>query len=66
MPANHSRPPLIAGLWFLAAALALIAAGIPLLEGRAPNWGVAAPGLFCLVMGIASLSRREDPPGPSA
>jgi hypothetical protein len=49
-------------MWFLAAALAFIAAVIPALKKGAPNWSVAAPGAFFLVMGIAMWRRKQEPP----
>jgi hypothetical protein len=64
MNTQPSRGRLVAVLWFVAAALAFIAAGIPALKDGAPNWGVAAPGAFCLVMGIAALRRKQEPPTP--
>jgi hypothetical protein len=56
-----SQPPqgrLPAVLWFVAGALALIAAAIPALKDETPNWAVAAPGLFCVVMGFVSWPRK--------
>jgi hypothetical protein len=44
-------------LWLVAAALAFAAAGIRLAGDGAPNFGVAAGGLFCLVMGISTWFR---------
>jgi len=56
---NDSRKSrTVAILWFVAAGLAFIAVAIPLIGDRKPNWGVLAGGVFCLVMGIASLSRK--------
>lgn len=56
---------LVAILWFVAAGLAFLAVGIGLAADRDPKWSVAAGGLFCLVMGIATWSRRGQAP-PSA
>ena len=60
-----SRKRLVATLWFVAAGLAFIAGGIPFLNDQKPNWGVAGGGLFCLIMGIAAWSRRQQPPPPA-
>jgi hypothetical protein len=60
-----SRTRLVATLWFVAAGLAFIAVGIPFLSDREPNWGVAAGGLFCLIMGITTWLRRQQPPPPA-
>ena len=56
------RSRLVAILWFVAAGLAFVAVGIPYVGSREVNWGVAAGGLFCLVMGIASLGRKGPAP----
>ena len=55
MPTQGSRNRLVPVLWFVAAALAFVAAGIPALDGGRLNWKVAVPGIFCLVMGIAAM-----------
>lgn len=65
MANDSTKPRLVAILWFVAAALAFVAVAIPLTDHRPPNWGVLAGGSFCLVMGVASLSRKPQPP-PSA
>ena len=62
MVTQPPRTRLIAVLWFVAAGLAFVAVGIGFFGGREPNWGAAAGGLFCLVMGIASLARKGQPP----
>jgi len=59
MANQESRTRLVAVLWFVAAALAFIAAVIPALGDGTPNWGVAVPGLFCLIMGITTWSRKQ-------
>lgn len=59
------RTKLGAILWFVAAGLAFVAVGIPFFRDREPNWGVTAAGLFCLVMGIASLPRKGQTPPPA-
>ena len=59
--ASHSR--LVAVLWFVAAVLAFVAFGIRMAADGERNWSVGVGGLFCLVMGIAALSRRTKPPG---
>ena len=62
MVAKSRRPRLVAVLWFVAAGLAFVAAGITFFRNRPPNWGALAGGLFSLVMGIASLARKGQPP----
>jgi hypothetical protein len=53
---------LAAILWFVAAGLAFLAVGIRFMVDGELNWAVGAGGLFCLVMGIAALSRSQPPP----
>jgi len=60
-----SRSRLTAILWFVAAGLAILAVGIRFAADRHMNWPLAAGGLFCLVMGIASLSRSRPSPPPA-
>jgi hypothetical protein len=62
MADQESRPRLIAVLWFVAAALAFIAAIIPALGDGSPNWGVAVPGLFCLFMGVTKWIQKPGSP----
>ena len=62
MPTQGSRSRLVAALWFVAAALAFFAAGIPALDGGRLNWKVAVPGIFCLVMGIAGMRGTKETP----
>jgi hypothetical protein len=52
----------MAVLWFVAAGLAFVAVGIRFFKDREINWGTAGGGLFFLVMGIASLARKGQPP----
>jgi hypothetical protein len=56
---------LAAGLWFVAAVLALIAVGIRVGRGREINWGVAAGGVFCVVMGVSAVTRARKLPDAS-
>lgn len=65
MADQTSGKRLAAILWFLAAGLAFLAVGIRLAADRDPKWSVAAGGLFCLVMGIATWPRRGQAPPSS-
>jgi hypothetical protein len=57
----RSGKKLQAVLWFIAAALALIAFGIRIFgEGNA-RWTLAAGALFCLFMGISALKQGVPP-----
>ena len=40
---------------------------LPLVDlyATACDWGVAGGGLFCLIMGIMTWSRRQQPPPPA-
>ncbi len=58
----QSRTRRMAALWFVAAVLAFIAAIIPALGDGSPNWGVAVPGLFCLIMGVTAWPRKPGSP----
>lgn len=60
MPAHRPRSPLLAVLWFVAAALAFIAVGIRYSADRELNVPIAAGGMFSLVMGIVALARGRD------
>jgi hypothetical protein len=55
---------LVTILWFVAAALAFLAAGLRLSSGAPPGIGVIAGGSFCLIMGIASAAKGRRPPQP--
>jgi hypothetical protein len=65
MPTQPRIVRTAAVLWFVAGALAFVAAAIPALKGGSPNWSVAAPGFFCIVMGIISWQRNQPPPPSS-
>lgn len=51
-----------AAAWFVAAGLALIAFVIRFVGDGVANWTVAAAGVFCLVAGIATMTRNVQPP----
>jgi hypothetical protein len=62
MADQASGRPLVAVLWFVAAALAFIAVGIGFMPARNPNYAVGAGGLFCLVMGVSAWRRSQSTP----
>lgn len=64
MPAPRPRSPLLAVLWFVAAALAFLAVGIRYSADGELNVPIAAAGMFSLVMAIVALARGRDSAAP--
>jgi hypothetical protein len=58
---QSSGKRLEAVLWFVAAGLAFIAVAISYVGDHKSNLGVAAGGLFCLIMGVTALLRQHPP-----
>jgi len=65
MAKQTSGSRLTAILWFVAAGLALTAICIRFAADREMNWPLAGGGLFCVVMGIVSLSKSKQSPPPA-
>lgn len=59
MAERASRARLTSVLWFVAAVLALTAAGIRYYRREEISWAWVAAGVFCLVMGLSAWKRAR-------
>ena len=59
MAERPSRARLTSVLWFVAAVLALTAAGIRYYRHEEISWAWVAAGAFCLVMGLSAWKREK-------
>ncbi|HJR67701.1 MAG TPA: hypothetical protein VJ802_14815 [Gemmatimonadaceae bacterium] len=70
MAERGSGARLASVLWFVAAVLALAAAGIRYYRREEISWTWVAAGVFCLVMGLGAWKRARlgggEPGSPSA
>lgn len=67
MAERASRARLTSVLWFVAAVLALTAAGIRYYRREEISWAWVAAGVFCLVMGLSAWKRdRLDGAEPTS